>query len=167
MLRDSTATKQSPSREPPPGERSLCARRPRPVLRLSACSAGLRSLPRSLKAELQRAEPNKDALRVTSKEGTADFADFADERDAAQDGQSRSSGTAPCLAPFPPALSYRAIRGQIHPLGEATARRPTRSSCRLEQCPGRRPQEELAAGLNPVYVLANVMLFSACDGLTA
>jgi len=68
--------------EPQPGHR--------PVLRLSACSAGPRSPPRSLKAELRRAEPNKNALRVTSKEGTADFADFADERDAAQGSRRRA-----------------------------------------------------------------------------
>jgi len=55
------------------------ADRVRSVLRPSAWSAGLRFLPRKLKAEVGGTEPRKDALRVTSKEPTADFADFADE----------------------------------------------------------------------------------------
>jgi len=90
----------------PRSERTLCAPRPRPVLRPSAWSAGLRFLPRSLKAEVRGAEPRKDALRVTSKEGTTDFADFADERDAALGGQSRLGRTPPSLPQCSPTLFY-------------------------------------------------------------
>jgi hypothetical protein len=82
------------------------AGRVRSVLRPSAWSAGLRTLPRRRTTELRRAEPNKNALRVTSKEGTTDFADFADEGDAALGGRRRSSRTGPCLPPCSPALSY-------------------------------------------------------------
>jgi len=54
--------------EPQPGHR--------PVLRLSACSAGLHFLPRSLKAELRRTEPRKDALRVTQQRRDRGFRGF-------------------------------------------------------------------------------------------
>jgi len=46
------------------------------VLRPSAWSAGLRSLPRSLKAEVRHAEPRKDALRVTQQRRDRGFRGF-------------------------------------------------------------------------------------------
>jgi len=67
-------------RESLPRANVLCAgqgpARPRPVLRPSACSAGLCSLMRSLKAELRRAEPRKDALRVTKQRRDRGFHGF-------------------------------------------------------------------------------------------
>ena len=82
----------------------------RAVRQTAAWSAGLRFLPRKLKAEVWGAEPRKHALRVTSKEGTTDFADFTDEGDAAQGsrwpGKVAWSGQRHAWPPCSPGLSY-------------------------------------------------------------
>jgi len=86
------------------------AARVRSVLRLSAWSAGPRSPPRSLKAEVQRAEASKDALRVTKQRrdhGFHGFRGWGRRRTGLPvAGRSRPSGTAPSLPPCSPALSY-------------------------------------------------------------
>jgi len=111
----------------------------RPVLRPSAWSASLRSLPRSLKAEVWRAEPRRRGpTRDRAKKGPriSRISRIGETpRRTAGGGRSRSSGTTPCLPPCSPALSYpchpRHPRSYPPSLGAATSRR---------HCPASRPK---------------------------